>query len=72
MKWSEMIEEFAKELWTKPVKKWVKWVVMLITIAIMTWLSVGCATWYVHKSTARSNNDSIVFTTEISTKAEKK
>lgn len=72
MKWSEVVEEIAKELTTKPVKKWVKWVVMLITLTIMAWLSVSCATWYVHKSTARSNSDSIVFETEFSNRIEKK
>lgn len=72
MKWSEVIEEVAKELVTKPTKKWVKVVVMIITICIMAWLSVSCATWYVHRSIARSNSDSIVFETEFSNRIEKK
>lgn len=72
MKMIEIVEEVAKELTTKPVKKWVKVVVMIITIGIMAWLSTSCANWYVHRHMVKSNCDSIVFETEYRTNIEKK
>lgn len=72
MKWFEMLEEFCKELWKKPIKKWVKIAIMIVAIAIVTWMSCACSTWYIHRSRAVSNCDTIEFINEYQSDVKKK
>lgn len=67
-----IIKELYEKLWKKPVKKWVKITIMVIAIAIVTWLTTSCSTWYIHRSMALSNSDTIEIINEFHSDVKKR